>query len=220
MAVPQVSGAVVIEELLPYEQLEALWPKQVLDFCLSALLLTLLALPMAIVAFLIKLDSRGPVLFGQRRIGLGGEEFTLYKFRSMRQGNDQAVHLRQSARWFEGTPGAEGFKPVRDPRITRLGGLLRKTSVDELPQLINVLKGEMSLVGPRPLMPYDRPMYKDWYFERERMTPGITGLWHVSGRDRLSAETMMRLDARYVRTWSMGLDLKIIFLTVPALLGR
>jgi lipopolysaccharide/colanic/teichoic acid biosynthesis glycosyltransferase len=193
--------------------------KRLLDLVLSLSSLILLAAPLALIAIIVKLDSPGPVLFGQPRVGKRGRTFTMLKFRSMRRHSDQGYHLQQSARWFEGTPGVDGYKTASDPRITRVGRLLRRTSIDELPQLLNVVRGEMSLVGPRPMMPYDRPHYKDWYYERERVSPGITGLWQVSGRHRISAEAMMELDVRYVRERSLWLDLKILVRTVPALLG-
>jgi lipopolysaccharide/colanic/teichoic acid biosynthesis glycosyltransferase len=175
---------------------------------------------MVAVAILVRLDSPGPVFYGQQRIGFCGAPFTLWKFRSMKHRSSEEAHRQASEVWFKGAPAPGGYKRHDDPRITRVGRLLRRTSLDELPQLLNVLRGEMSLVGPRPMMPYDRPRYEPWYLERELAPPGITGLWQVSGRDRMAAPAMMALDVQYVRTWSLWLDLKILLRTVPALLGR
>jgi lipopolysaccharide/colanic/teichoic acid biosynthesis glycosyltransferase len=132
--------------------------------------------------------------------------------------SSQTYHLQAAQDWFREQRSGERYKTESDPRITRVGKYLRRSSLDELPQLFNVLRGDMSLVGPRPLMPYDRPSYKTWYFEREVMKPGITGLWQVSGRDRLSAPEMMVLDVRYVRRWSLWLDIQILARTVTTVM--
>jgi lipopolysaccharide/colanic/teichoic acid biosynthesis glycosyltransferase len=193
--------------------------KRCLDLVLASLMLIVLAPLMALVALLIRLDSRGPALYCQPRIGREGKPFTLWKFRSMYQASSDHPHRRQSLEWFTVSAAPDGYKNRPDPRITRVGRTLRRTSLDELPQLFNVLWGDMSLVGPRPLMPYDRPLYEPWQFERETVRPGITGLWQTSGRDRVSAQEMMTLDVRYVREWSFGLDLKILALTLPTVLA-
>ena len=191
--------------------------KRAFDIAVSAASLLVLLPVMTLLAIGVRLDSRGPAFYGQRRVGRNGKPFTLWKFRTMRHGSSQAVHVEAARRWFEGRPAGE-LKSVDDPRITRAGRYLRRSNLDELPQLVNVLKGEMSLVGPRPGMHYERPMYQGWYFEREAVRPGITGLWQVSGRHRLSAAQMMRLDVHYVRERSMWFDLKILARTIPTLL--
>lgn len=191
--------------------------KRVFDVCVSSGALIVLSPLIALIALFIRLGSPGPVFYGQRRIGRHGVPFTLWKLRSMHEGSSQNVHREASQEWFRGRPTGE-LKSDSDPRITWLGRYLRRTNLDELPQLANVLRGDMSLVGPRPTMPYERPLYEPWYFEREAVRPGITGLWQVSGRHHLSAPQMMGLDVRYVRDCSLWLDLKILALTIPALL--
>ena len=192
--------------------------KRAVDIVLGS---TILALALPIIACLvviIRLDSSGPALYGQRRIGHLGRPFTLWKLRSMYHQSSQTYHIHAAQDWFTERRSGERYKTESDPRITRVGKYLRRSSLDELPQLFNVLRGEMSLVGPRPLMPYDRPSYKTWYFEREVMKPGITGLWQVSGRDRLSAPEMMVLDVRYVREWSLWFDIQILARTLTTVI--
>ncbi|HKB33795.1 MAG TPA: sugar transferase [Candidatus Dormibacteraeota bacterium] len=193
--------------------------KRTVDIVLGSLGL-LLALPViACLVVVIRLDSPGPALFGQRRIGRLGRPFTLWKLRSMYQDSSQAFHLQAAQDWFEERASGGRYKTEADPRITRVGRYLRRSSFDELPQLFNVLRGEMSLVGPRPMMPSDRSSYERWYFEREAMKPGITGLWQVSGRERLSAPEMMVLDVRYVRESSLWFDIQIMARTVTTVIA-
>jgi lipopolysaccharide/colanic/teichoic acid biosynthesis glycosyltransferase len=191
--------------------------KRALDLVAASALVTLTAPVWMVIGCAIKLTSRGPVLFRQDRIGVGGRPFTLYKFRTMRNGASEHVHRQfvtemitsgvtsQSASQVNGT-----FKLSRDDRITRIGRILRKTSLDELPQLINVLNGDMSLVGPRPPLEYEVARYEAWQHERLAVRPGITGLWQVSGRNRLSYNEMCELDLAYIRGWSIGQDLAIM----------
>jgi len=193
--------------------------KRMVDIVLGSLALLVAAPVMACLMIVIRLDSRGPALFGQRRIGLMGKPFTLWKLRTMTHRSSQAFHIQAARDWFDERPTGDRYKTDSDPRVTRVGRYLRRSSLDELPQLFNVLRGEMSLVGPRPMMPYDQPSYTALDFEREVVRPGISGLWQVSGRDRLSARQMMALDIRYVREWSLGLDLRILALTVTTVLS-
>lgn len=182
---------------------------------------TLLFLPLiAFVALVVRLDSVGPVFFRQERLGRDGRPFLMWKFRSMYHRSDDQRHRADASAWFAAQPNGGGYKSLTDPRITRVGRFLRRTSLDEVPQLFNVLRGEMSLVGPRPGIAYELEHYQPWYFERQRVKPGMTGLWQVSGRDRVSAKEMMTLDVRYVRERTFQLDIQIMLLTVPALLGR
>ena len=192
--------------------------KRLVDLVLGSMCLVVAAPLLACLMLVVRLDSRGPALFGQRRVGYLGRRFTVWKLRTMTHGSSQTFHVKAARDWFDERPARGGYKAQHDPRVTRVGRLLRRSSLDELPQLFNVLKGEMSLVGPRPLMPYDRPQYEPWYFEREVMKPGITGLWQVSGRDRLSARQMMALDVRYVRRWSLWLDFVILARTATTVL--
>jgi lipopolysaccharide/colanic/teichoic acid biosynthesis glycosyltransferase len=166
------------------------------------------------VALLIKLDSPGPVIFRQQRVGERGRIFSFYKFRSMRDGaEDQQAELRSRN---EATGPL--FKIKDDPRLTRLGPLLRRRSLDEIPQLWNVLRGDMSLVGPRPGLPAEVAQYQPWHRQRLEVPPGITGLWQVSGRSDLSFDEMCLLDIYYIENWSLGLDLMIMLRTIPRVL--
>ena len=179
-----------------------------------------------VAAIAIKLDSKGPVLFKQERIGMDGRRFLCYKFRTMAAGADENIHREAYVKNIEGRSEANAgneddpiFGKVKDdPRITRVGRILRQTSLDELPQILNVFRGEMSVVGPRPPIPYEVEEYAIWHRKRLDMKPGITGLWQVSGRNRLTFDEMVRVDIYYIENWSLLLDLKIIFLTLPAMI--
>ena len=192
--------------------------KRILDFSLSLILLILVAPVLLLTAILIKLTSPGPVFFVQRRIGLNKRTFAIYKFRTM--GVDAEVKLREIEHLNE--QSGPVFKIKNDPRITPLGKFLRKTSIDELPQLFNVLSGDMSLVGPRPLQLRDYELFtesgEDWQRCRFSVRPGITCLWQVNGRNSLPFQQWMELDLQYVRNWSLWLDLQILAKTVPAVL--
>ena len=178
---------------------------------------------MLVVAAAIALSSRGPVIFRQTRLGRGGVPFTFYKFRSMVVNVDDRIHREFVASLIKGGP-AEGaategtpapYKLQSDPRVTRIGRFIRKTSIDELPQFFNVLKGDMSLVGPRPPIPYEAAHYQSWHLRRIlTIKPGITGLWQVEGRSKVTFNEMVRMDLRYIRDCSPALDLKILLKTV------
>jgi len=177
----------------------------------------LLALPVfAVIAVLIKLDSPGPVFFRQERMGRGGRTFQMYKFRSMTDGADKRRHELADQNEYSGPM----FKMKEDPRITRLGAWLRRLSIDEAPQIFNVVKGDMSLVGPRPLWVEEAKQCRGWTQKRLDITPGITGLWQVMGRSDIPFDEMVKLDYLYVTGWSLGWDLKLLLQTVPAVLGR
>ena len=199
--------------------------KRVVDFTGSAIGLVLTAPLFAVIAAAIKLDSPGPVLFRQERIGTGGRRFRVWKFRTMRNGAPDDAHRELIRKMFNGQEAAAGhgngngkpvYKLVNDDRVTRVGRWLRRTSLDEVPQLVNVLRGEMSLVGPRPPLLYETDAYDHWQFDRLKVLPGITGLWQVSGRNLLTYRQMCELDLEYVRRWSLWLDLKILVKTIPA----
>ena len=192
---------------------------------LASLVIVLAASPLMIfVALAIKLSSHGPVFYSQQRIGYRGKAFAFMKFRSMHQGNDDRIHREYTRKWITEnrahTEQGEGktFKIVNDPRIFPVGRFIRKYSIDELPQLFNVLKGEMSLIGPRPALPYEVEVYREWHRRRFEAPPGITGLWQVSGRNRLSFDEMVRLDIDYLENWSILLDLQILWRTVRVVL--
>jgi lipopolysaccharide/colanic/teichoic acid biosynthesis glycosyltransferase len=199
--------------------------KRVMDIFGSALLLILCAPLLAIIAAAVKVSSRGPVLFKQDRIGQYGRRFTFLKFRSMRADNDPSVHKEYVTKLIAGEAErmpAQGegngvYKLAQDTRITRIGRFLRKTSLDELPQFVNVLRGDMSLVGPRPPIPYELAAYQTWHRRRLlEVKPGITGLWQVTGRSRVKFDDMVRLDLRYAMSWSPWLDVKILARTPGA----
>jgi exopolysaccharide biosynthesis polyprenyl glycosylphosphotransferase len=189
--------------------------KRALDVVVASLLLILLSPLFALVGLLIRMDSKGPAFYVQERVGLNTRRFKLYKFRTMMAGAD----ARQEELECLNEACGPVFKIKNDPRITRLGRFLRKTSIDELPQLLNVLKGDMSLVGPRPLPVRDYNGFsEDWQRRRFSVRPGITCLWQVNGRSNTSFEQWMELDMKYIDTWSFQLDLKILLLTIPAVL--
>jgi lipopolysaccharide/colanic/teichoic acid biosynthesis glycosyltransferase len=203
--------------------------KRAMDILGSALLLVIFAPVFLIVALAVKMSSEGSVFFKQRRVGQHGRTFTFLKFRSMRVDNDPSAHRRYVTQLIAGQAqpnptngngnGAGVYKLTNDDRITRVGAILRKSSVDELPQLINVLRGEMSLVGPRPAIPYEFAAYQTWHRRRVlAVKPGITGLWQVNGRSRVKFDEMVRLDLRYAETWSPWLDIQILLLTPRAVL--
>lgn len=188
--------------------------KRVIDIVLSLTGIVLLSPVLALVAVLVKATSRGPVIFRQERCGLNGRMFTFYKFRSMVDGAEERFHEVAHLSQRE-----VATKIPNDPRITPVGRILRKFSIDELPQLFNVLKGDMSLVGPRPAIPSEVAQYQRWQRRRLRMRPGLTCLWAVEGRDRLDFETWMRKDLQYIDNWSLSLDARIILLTIPHVLS-
>ena len=224
---------------LPAEQLENTFYfvcKRYLDLILATLLLILLLPLLVVIALLVKLDSPGPVFFSQERVGARPRSlayktiwvirnFTMYKFRSMVADADPSPHEAYIRDFVNGRAPSllapEGkFKLTNDPRVTRVGRFLRKFSLDELPQLLNVLKGDMSLVGPRPVPPYEVACYRNSDRRRLAALPGITGLWQVRGRCLVSFEEMVRMDVDYIRNASLLFDLKILFLTIPAVLSR
>jgi lipopolysaccharide/colanic/teichoic acid biosynthesis glycosyltransferase len=169
---------------------------------------------MALVALAIRLDTPGPILLRQTRVGLNGTLFTAYKFRSMRVGAEKELAALQAQNEATGPI----FKMRNDPRRTRVGAFIRKTSLDELPQFFNILKGDMSLVGPRPPIPTEVEKYDDWHRRRLLVSPGLTGLWQVSGRSELTFDEMVMLDLYYAENWSLLLDLKILLRTIPTVL--
>jgi lipopolysaccharide/colanic/teichoic acid biosynthesis glycosyltransferase len=192
--------------------------KRAMDMILSIVIALVLTPVLLLIALAIKLDSRGPVLFRQTRTGAGGQTFEMYKFRTMVSGADS---IKPALAHMNDTGDPRLFKIRNDPRITRVGRFLRRSSLDELPQIINVLAGEMSLIGPRPFFPEDLDHYSSHHLERLTVLPGITGLWQVSGRSSvLDFEEVVRIDRAYISGWSMLLDLKILALTVPAVLRR
>lgn len=208
--------------------------KRLMDITLAIFLLIVLSPIMILIALLIVIDSRGPVIFSQVRVGSKRwtrdgfsywqrNLFTCYKFRTMIHNADPSVHEDFVAAFVDGhlgpTDNNTPYKLCNDSRVTRLGKVLRKTSLDELPQLINVLRGQMSLVGPRPDVPYAVKHYKTWHYERLAALPGLSGLWQTKGRSRVSFDEMASLDIEYIRNQSLLLDLKIMFLTIPAILS-
>jgi exopolysaccharide biosynthesis polyprenyl glycosylphosphotransferase len=192
------------------------WPKLFFDKAMASLLLVLFSPLIVGAALAVKLTSSGPVFFYQERVGLAGEHFRMMKFRTMRTGSDKELSGLLDA---QGTSDKPLFKIANDPRITTVGKYLRRYSIDEVPQLFNVLRGDMSLVGPRPQVPAEVELYDHAAHRRLRVRPGMTGLWQVSGRSELSWEEAIRLDMSYVENWSMTGDMLILWRTVRAVVG-
>ncbi|HYM82292.1 MAG TPA: sugar transferase [Candidatus Limnocylindria bacterium] len=190
--------------------------KRAIDMLGSALALVVTSPLLAFAALLIKFESRGPVLYKSTRIGRGGTPFTFYKLRSMVDGADQNRHDLSHLNECDGPI----FKMARDPRVTRIGRFLRTTSIDEIPQFVNVLLGEMSLVGPRPPIPEEVAQYEPWQMRRLDVRPGLTCLWQISGRSHIGFQEWMRLDLEYIKHQSLWLDAKILVRTIPAVLSR
>lgn len=199
--------------------------KRATDVVLATLLLVMLLPVIALTALAVKLSSPGPVLFRQVRVGRGRSTFVMLKFRTMNEGVDDVVHREYVAGLLAGEVtdgGGPGlYKLAKDSRVTTVGALLRRSSLDELPQLLNVLRGEMSLVGPRPALPWELDLYRPEHAVRFAVKPGITGLWQVSGRSQLPMLEALELDATYVARRSLWLDLAILLKTIPTvLIGR
>lgn len=195
-----------------------------LDVLVAAAMLLLLLPVMLLIAALIRIESRGPAIFRQRRVGRDQVPFTVNKFRTMYHGASHQVHQEFVLSLIAGdvpSDGSDGprYKLSADPRITRVGRVLRKTSLDELPQLLNVLLGHMSLVGPRPAIPYEVENYPPHWFGRFAVKPGVTGLWQVSGRSEVSLEQMIALDLEYVQRRSPWLNIRILLRTIPAVVS-
>lgn len=191
-----------------------LMTKRTIDLMVSFIGLVIVSPLLLVTSILIKLTSKGPVLFRQKRISVNGRVFTLYKFRTMYSGAEKKIAELEHLNEMDGPV----FKIKNDPRITPLGRFLRKTSIDELPQLYNVLVGHMSLVGPRPPVPSEVGKYEHWHKRRLSMRPGITCLWQVSGRNKIGFKKWMELDLQYIDNWSLWLDFKILFKTIPVVL--
>jgi lipopolysaccharide/colanic/teichoic acid biosynthesis glycosyltransferase len=195
--------------------------RRAVDVLLAAAGLVLLAVPIAVIAVLIRLESRAPAILRQQRVGLGRRAFTLYKFRTMRVGGSDAAHRELIVRELAGEDtSTNGSWKLDDDRVTRIGGFLRRTSLDELPQLVNVLRGDMALVGPRPCLDWEADLFPPQFGERFDVRPGLTGLWQVSGRSTVGTLEMLQLDVMYVRRRRFWSDLAILVMTVPVLLRR
>ena len=200
--------------------------KRIVDIIGAAFGIVIFSPFFLMIAILVKVTSRGPVFFGQERIGKDGKPFQMLKFRSMYTDNDDSLHrefvtrlIRGEIREESGEPGEKIYKIRNDPRVTPIGRIIRKTSLDELPQFFNVLKGDMSLVGPRPALSYEVAQYDLWHCRRVSAKPGITGLWQVEGRSLTTFDGMVRMDIRYIERWSILLDLLIIIKTPFSLLS-
>ena len=206
--------------LSPLRARAPLTPSRVMDVAVSLAALLFISPLLLTIAILIRIQDGGPALFGQSRIGLNGKMFTCFKLRSMVLDSDARLEALLSSDPVARLEWDRDHKLREDPRITRLGGFLRRSSLDELPQLFNVLRGEMSLVGPRPIVPKERVKYGSKFAAYCSVTPGITGLWQVSGRNNVSYRRRVAMDVVYSRSKSLSYDLAIIFKTVPAVLTR
>jgi exopolysaccharide biosynthesis polyprenyl glycosylphosphotransferase len=209
------------EEVVAQPSEIEVFAKRLIDIVFSVFVIVLGFPFYTMIAALIKLTSEGPVLFVQDRIGKDGRPFKFYKFRTMVVDNSDSAHRNFAENFIKGQmmedSGDGVFKIKRDPRVTSIGRFLRRSSLDELPQFINVLKGEMTLVGPRPPLAYELAHYKEWHRGRLSAKPGLTGLWQVSGRSSVTFDEMVMLDLYYIDNWSLLLDLKIILRTVPVM---
>ncbi|MBI5885813.1 MAG: sugar transferase [Deltaproteobacteria bacterium] len=220
---PHMIARVHIEELddvplltfttLPTDE-NALFVKRIVDIVISSLMLVGLSPLIALCAAAVKLTSPGPIIFSQQRCGINGKPFYMHKFRSMRVGAESMLVDIKALNEVDGP----AFKIRNDPRITKVGGFMRRSSLDELPQLWNVFKGEMSIVGPRPPLATEVALYERWQRRRLSMKPGLTCIWQVSGRNNISFSDWMRLDLQYIDNWSLWLDFKILIMTIPAVL--
>lgn len=214
----------ILYNFAPYHEIV----KEILDIVGSTILLACLSPLFLICAILIKIDSPGPIFYKQTRIGKGGKPFTFLKFRSMHYRADEKIHEEHIKNLMNGKAGLsstgnlseKSYKLIKDKRVSRFGKFLRRTSIDELPQLINVLKGDMSLVGPRPHPPYEAELYNLWQSYRLNIKPGITGLGQIYGRFNKNYEDVYRLDVQYLKTASLLLDLKILFRTIFVVLSN
>jgi len=194
-------------------------PKRAMDIVLSLVALVALLPLLAVIAVAVKIDSSGPVLFKQERLGRGRKPFTMYKFRSMDVDSGDAPHREAVKRTAEKKRREIGvFKSLEDPRVTGVGRFIRTWNLDELPNLLNILRGEMSIVGPRPALDYELPYYKDWFFQRFSVRPGLTGLWQVKRADAEDFDEMIRMDVDYTERMSVWLDLKLIAQTIPSII--
>ncbi len=209
--VEEPSGSLTVEKKRTFDIF-----KRVTDIVVAVLILLLVLPVMPVIVLLIKLDSPGPVLFRQKRVGKDGREFDFFKFRSMRLGAENVI---ASLRPLSGVDGPV-FKLKEDPRVTGTGRFLRRSSLDELPQLLNVLKGDMSIVGPRPNLPSEVSQYLPWQRRRLDVTPGITCYWQIAGRSHIGFQEWMRLDLEYIRSRSLVTDIKIMLKTIPAVIAR
>ena len=189
--------------------------KRVIDITVSILGLIILSPLLLLVAILIKFESKGPIIFTQKRVGFKGNEFNMLKFRSMVVNAEELKDKLKNNNEMSGPM----FKMKNDPRVTKIGRFIRKTSIDELPQLINVLKGEMSLVGPRPSLPSEVKQFKPWMLKRLEVKPGLTCCWQIMGRNNIDFEEWMKLDIKYVEKRSVLLDIKLIYKTFFVLFG-
>jgi exopolysaccharide biosynthesis polyprenyl glycosylphosphotransferase len=213
--IEQIDGMPVLSLVSGPDRVLGLAAKRALDLGGSAFLLIVLSPLFALLAVLVKLDSRGAAFFRQERVGLHGRTFEVLKFRSMCSDAEQQLDDLQELNVIRG----QAFKMERDPRVTRVGRFMRSTSLDELPQLWNVLRGEMSMVGPRPPLPCEVAKYDVWHRRRLSMKPGMTGLWQIGDRRNVEFDSWVQKDLEYIDRWSLWLDLKIIARTVPAMLS-
>lgn len=217
----RLSSRVSSQQISQAKAYDKHWSKRLMDLVIAIPALIVLSPLLAGTVIAIRLDSQGPILFRQERVGRYGKKFEMIKFRSMKNNVDDSLHEEHIIAYAKGELDlSKGNKIEADPRVTKVGRFIRKTSIDELPQLINVLKGEMSIIGPRPVPLYEVNQYNLWQSERLDAMPGITGLWQVIRRGKSSFEEQLRLDIRYIRNQSLWLNLRILILTIPAVFSK
>ena len=213
---PAETGAPYIEEMVAIGNPLPIW-KRALDIGVMLLFLPGLLIVGAVVALIVRFGSGGPVLFKQKRVGYKGQQFTCFKFRTMQVNAETVSHRNHTEQLIRSQAPMVKLDAQKDPRLVPFGAALRATGLDELPQLLNVLRGEMSIVGPRPCIPYEYDLYESWQRDRFNAVPGLTGLWQVSGKNRTTFNEMIRLDIEYSERMSLWLDAWIILKTLPAL---
>jgi len=220
--VPRNSGVFILPPTVVPRSRRNYALKRVFDFFAALIAIILLSPILVTIALLVRLTSPGPAIFRQERVGEGGKRFMCYKFRSMRTDADDSIHRKQAQKFLSGELDGkkEEFKLTNDPRITSIGRFIRPTSLDELPQLFNILLGTMSVVGPRPPIPYEVEQYRYRHRYRLLVKPGLTGIWQVYGRSRVDFETLVSMDLHYVTDGTIWLDLKLILLTIPVVLKK
>ena len=195
--------------------------RRICECLLLIIILPPALISIAILALFVRIDSRGPAFFRQERVGQNGRLFGMLKLRSMHQDSEERLHEAHVHELIKKSAQGEPWMRITDdPRVTRLGAILRRTGLDELPQIFNILRGDMSLIGPRPALPYEVELWKEWHHQRLSVPPGVTGLWQVEGRDRVDFDGMVRMDLDYIERLSPLLDLSILFRTPLAIFAR
>jgi lipopolysaccharide/colanic/teichoic acid biosynthesis glycosyltransferase len=223
MSATESSPVEAVQDIVVDERRLYRTAKRLFDLAICAFVALIGLLPFLLISIAIRLTSPGPILFVQERVGKNGRPFRMFKFRTMREGGDDEAERAYMRRFVSGDTqptGSGGYKPINQARITRIGALLRRTSLDELPNIINVLRHEMSLVGPRPNVPWEVEVYREWHRQRLHVLPGMTGLAQVRGRSNLPFDTIVQYDLEYIQRQTFKLDLEILWATLGRVVKR